>query len=227
MGKPIFRVTTWLIRGSDRSSSLFRPDALSPAHRQPGLSSGRTRPPPMGPPPDINGQAVDLVGDWRIYSPGSGVAVDPGPGSPCLRIEPRVAPGLAYTRREPSAPSEDGTQERAPFGLFSRDLHPSELGRGRCASSCCSVPQRAERPAFTGGGDEPLRPYRAHALAGPPVSSRDCSRRLTWYPPSRLHCSISRLLDFSMANGSPGRFRPWSRLVTRACASDCIQNEDV
>lgn len=66
MGKPIFRVTTWLIRGSDRSSSLFRPDALSPAHRQPGLSSGRTRPPPMGPPPDINGQAVDLVGDWRI-----------------------------------------------------------------------------------------------------------------------------------------------------------------
>lgn len=60
MGEPIFRVTTWLSRGSDRSASLFRPDALSPAHRQPGLSSGRKRPPPMGPPPDVNGKPLTL-----------------------------------------------------------------------------------------------------------------------------------------------------------------------
>lgn len=37
MGKPICRVTTWLSRGLDRSSSLFDPMLLSPAHRHPGV----------------------------------------------------------------------------------------------------------------------------------------------------------------------------------------------
>lgn len=145
----------------------------------------------------------------------------------CSHIDSRVSPEIACARRGLLPHRKDGAREERLAALSSRDLLPNESAGSRCASSCSAVPQRAERSAFAGGGVEPLRPFRAHAPAGPPISSRNRFRRLNWYLPSRLHYSISRLLDFSMANASPDRFRPWSRLVTRACASDCIQNEDV
>jgi len=160
---------------------------LSPAHRQPGLSSGRKRPPPMGTPSGTSGRAAGLVGDLRITDRAGRSLLHPG--STDLHGTRSYLPAHC-ARREPSVPSEDGAQEQRLVSDSPCDPRPqlveSSVGTRRHAPPCHGGPsdhrvRRCTAPITPSPHAGPARRHQPRLLSTLGVN------RSGW-----LHFSIAR-----------------------------------